>query len=253
MSSLPFKDKVQARAHRRGTELELWHKWKAGDQNALADLFKSLTPLMKRTSMSFHGNLPEAYIDAVVKKHTLKALHTYDPKSAQLNTHIMHRMNKVKRDVSQYQNPGRLAESSHWKVTNYQNVHSNLKEDLGRDPTHIEVAHAMSRLPDEVSPEEVKRIQSGTRRDLASVEGQNKWKPPEQQEMHSMLENLSHELSPVERKVLHMTFGMRGHSPSQAKDISNRMGITVGRVSQIKKDLYSKVEKHYGNRPASSY
>lgn len=247
-TSPQFKQKMAARAQRRDSEHALWSQWKAGDQTALPKLYTSLTPIIKRVSMNFRGNLPEAYIDATVKRHVLKALHTWDPSKAQLNTHIMHRMNKVKRDVSQYQNPGRLAESSHWTVTNYQHVHSNLREELGRDPTHLEVAHAMGK-----SPEEIGRLRSGTRRDLAAVEGQNMYQTPEHQQRQAMLEDFSKELAGPEQAVFHMTFGMAGHEPTQAKDIAQRLGLTPGRVSQIKGDIAHRFAQRYSAQTTPAY
>lgn len=243
-----FKQKVQGRAERRTREHQLWKQWKAGDQAALGELYHSLTPIVRRVSMGYRGNLPEAYIDASVKKHMLDALHTWDPKKSQMNTHIMHRMKKVTRDVTQYQNPGRLAEASHHHVTNFQNVHSNLREELGRDPTHAEVGQVMGKTPGEVA-----RLQSGTRRDLAAVEGQNMWKTPEPLQRNAMLEDFQHELDPLERSVFHMTFGMGGHEPTQAKDIAAKLGLSQGRVSQIKGDIAGRFSARYGARSTPAY
>lgn len=194
--------------------------------------------------MGFKGNLPPAYIDASVKKHMKKALETWDPEKAQMNTHIMHRMNKVKRDVSQYQNPSRLAEASHWNVVNFQNVQSNLQEEFGRPPSHDEIAKVMGSRPEEVA-----RLQSGTRRDLAAVEGQNMWQTPEHVQRQTMLEDFAHELTPVEKEIFHMTFGMAGHEPTQAKDIAARLGVTPGYVSQIKGDIAGRFSRRYVGRP----
>lgn len=246
--SAAFKAKIDGRAERRGHERQLWERWKGGDQAALGDLYHSLTPIVRRVSLNYRGNLPEAYVDAAVKRHMLKALHTWDPSKSQMNTHIMHRMKKVYRDVSQYQNPGRLAEASHGSVTNYQNVHSNLQEELGRDPTHQEVAHVMGTTPVEAS-----RLRSGTRRDLAAVEGQNMWKMPEEQHTHALLEDFQHELDPVDRTVLHMTFGMAGHEPTQAKDIAATLGLSPGRVSQIKGDIATRFSARHGARATPAY
>ena len=239
-----FNQKLDARKKRRDNEMQLWHAWKGGDEAALEPLFQSLTPLMKRHTMSFRGNLPESYVDAMVKKHTMDALHSYDPgANAQLNTHITHRLQKVKRDVAQYQNPGRLAEGSHWNVPFYEHTQANLQSDLGREPTHEEIGKAMDMRPDEVA-----RLASGTRRDLAAVEGQNRWKPDEKAQQQALLEDFSHELDPLEQRVLFMTFGMKGHPQAQAKEIAQTMGITPGRVSQLRQSIFEKFQKQHASR-----
>jgi DNA-directed RNA polymerase specialized sigma subunit len=248
-----FKAKVKARTDRTSRELDLWHRHKSGDPEAIGQLFQSLSPLLRRVSLNFRGNLPASYVEASVKKHALHAINTYDPsKGSQLNTHIMNRMNKVKRDVSQYQNPGRLAESSHWRVTNFQHVQANMANELGRQPTDHELAGALSTPDKPLDHREVARIRAGTRRDLAAVEGQNRWKPDEEYVQRTMLEDISYELDPLARGVLHMTFGMAGHNPAQARDIAGKLGLTPGRVSQIRREIARKVEQRYGHQSADA-
>lgn len=245
-----FAQKVQKRKARRDRETELWKSWRGGNEASLGELYDSLTPIIKRQTMSFKGNLPEAYIDAMVKKHVLHALNTWDPAKAQMNTHILNRMHKVKREVSQYQNPGRLAEASHWKVPAAQNVQANLTEELGRDPTREELAHALG-----TSTEEAHRLRAGTRRDLSAIEGQNRWVTPEADQQSALLRDFAQELPPLEQQVLYMVFGLEGHPELQAKDIASKLGLTPGRVSQIRRELADKVvqrglssraEKRYG-------
>jgi DNA-directed RNA polymerase specialized sigma subunit len=240
-------DKVQLRTQRKLQERQLWQQWKGGDQASLEPLFQSLSPLVRRISLNYQGNLPPAFVEAEVKKNVLRALHTYDPvgyPNVGLSTHIQNTTHKVKRELYKYQNPARLAEEGHLKVPSFQNVVSNLHEELGRPPTTPELARTLGE-----SPQEIERLRAGTRRDLAAVEGQFRWQPPEAMQQSTILENISHELNPMERQVLHMTFGMAGQPKLQAKEIAQHLGTTPSRISQVRRDIAGRVEQHYGRRP----
>lgn len=248
----PIADRLAGRTEKKEQERILWDRWKASgetDQQALAELFQSLAPLIRKISLNYQGNLPPAFIEGEVKKHVLNALKTYDPtrlgpsgQSIQMNTHIMTQTQKVLREIYRYQNPTRIAEESHLKVPTFQNITSNLQTQLGRPPTSLEIAREMN-----VGITEVERLRAGARRDLGAIEGGLKWKMNDDDRMKEILLLLQPELTDEQQQVLEYTFGLNGKPElKQAKQVAQRMGVTQARISQHKKKISEVLTRHFG-------
>jgi RNA polymerase sigma factor (sigma-70 family) len=243
---MSLADKVQAKVDAQNREIELWKKWKStGDQQALGELYKSLTPLLKRIGMQYQGNLPPDYIDGEVKRLTLEALKSYDPgRGAQLNTHVTNYVSqKMKRSVYPYQNPTRLAEESHIRIPTFQNVNSNLTDRLGRPPTDQELSRELG-----WPKKEIQRLRTGTRRDLSALPDTGSWQRKEDERMDEILELIRYELTPQEKDVLDYIFGRNGKPKLNANDIAKRMGISPGRVSQLRSSILTKMQTHFGGQ-----
>ncbi len=232
----------EERQTRRDRETELWKRWKyQGDQQALADLFESLRPLIKRIAMSYAGNLPQVSIEAKVKKWTLKALETWTPGVSQMNTWIQQYTQKVLRDVAKYQNLGRLPEASAFKVPSYLNMRANMTESLGREPTYGELADELK-----TTIAEIQRLESGTRKDLMHVEGTLLRPQDAKLREQEIIAHVMYELSPPEQAVMEMTFGIHGKREMTSAQIAAQLGIPVGRVNSYKHRIAGVVKKFYG-------
>lgn len=244
--TLSTPDKLVNRATRRDRETELWQRWMASgkqDQQALGELFQSLAPLIRKLSMSLQGNLPGAFIEGEIKKQTLKALETWNPALSQMNTHITNQATKVLREVYKFQNPTRLAEESHLKVPVFQNVRTNLREQLGYEPTSLDIAREMN-----IGVTEAQRLMAGARRDMSIVDGGAKWKPTEDQKMSEILDLIQYELNAQQRQVLERTFGrgtFAGQQQSTAQ-IAAAMGLPPTEISQLKNEIGAKIQHHFG-------
>jgi DNA-directed RNA polymerase specialized sigma subunit len=234
-----------SRAQRKQRELELWRQWKQTQSSqVLEELFKSLTPLLKKIALNYQGNLPPAFIEGEVKRQAFTALQTYqEGYGAALATHITNQCQQVLREIYKYQNPTRLAEETHIKVPSFQNVVQNLHENLGRPPTLLEMAREFK-----VPVGEARRLQAGMRRDLGAIEGGAQWKPSMERREEEILDLLYYQLNPQEQQVLEYLYGRNGKPQLVAKDIALRMGLTQARVSQIKSRIAQELEKHFGGQ-----
>lgn len=232
-----------ANQQRKAKEVELWQRWKNGDQTALQELFDSLRPLIKKLAAEMTGNLPPSSIEGKVKKQVLAAMETYQPGMSALSTHIVNYSRKVLRDVYKYQNVGRLPEATTIKVPGYVNMRANLTNALGREPTYGEIADELK-----TSVREVMRMESGTRKDLSHVEGMLMDTQSVAAKEKEILEHIYYELTPEEQRVYEMTFALNGHRHNLTnKDISAETGLPQAKVMQIKHKIASIVEKYYGH------
>jgi DNA-directed RNA polymerase specialized sigma subunit len=122
----------------------------------------------------------------------------------------------------------------------YQNVRENLAQQLGRPPTHTEIAQEMH-----LGVGEVRRLESGSRRDLAAVES-SLWVRPEAEKQSEVLDHVMYELTSQEQQVLEYVFGRNGKKTLPANEIAQKLGVTPARVSQMKKKIADIIEHHYG-------
>jgi DNA-directed RNA polymerase specialized sigma subunit len=232
---------LKQRSTQQNQELELWKRWKAGDQMALQELFVSLRPLIRKISNELQGNLPPNSIEAKVKREVLSALETYDPNmGVKLSTHIVSRSRKVLREVYKYQNVGRLPEATTIKIPTYVNLHSNMMEQFGREPTYGEIAKEMG-----TSVGEVRRLETGLRRDLSSISGEGSMRSSKTDKEKEILEHIYYELIPQEQQVLEHTFGLNNKQVLDSRSMAMRLGISAARISQIKAKIAKIVDRYY--------
>lgn len=212
-----------------------------GNQQTLGLLFQSLAPIIRKITLNYSGNLPQMFIEGEVKKNVLIALQSWDPNKAQMNTHIQNQCQKVLREIYKVQAPARLAEESHLKVPAFQHVQANLSEQFGRPPTPLEIAREM-----QIGVNEVRRLQTGARKNLGAIEGAGSFKMSEKDRQNEVLDLIQYELTTQEQQVLNFSFGLHGSPALSSKDIAARMGLTAPRISQIRSRIHEVLQHHFG-------
>lgn len=243
--SLRQPDICGARVERQTRELTLWQRYKAGDPTALGELLVSLRPLIQGITLEFTGNLPQAFVEAEVKKQTIAALDTFNLAfNVKLSTHITNYCRKVLREVYRYQNAARLPEATTIKVPAFQTLKANLEADLGHAPTFGEMADTLK-----ISVGEVMRLDRGIRRDLTLVEGMHRETgQSEADREHEILEHIIYELTTQEQQVFEYTFGLNGRQKMNTARIAQVMSLPVAHVSKMKHHIAEVVERFYGHR-----
>ncbi len=147
----------------KSTDLEFFERWKkTKSKDDLGRLVGQFQPLMFKQVKRLSGSVPQSALSAEAKKQTIIALETYDPgKGASLSTHVYHRLNKLKRINSKYQNAVRLPENQHFSFAEFNNSVERLKESLNREPTDAELAADLG-----WAKKEVKRLRERLYSDL---------------------------------------------------------------------------------------
>lgn len=152
--------------NRKEKEFELWQDWALNKNKRSRDeLINSLSPLLNKEVNKYTSSpLPRPALETEARILATKALDSYDPNKAQLNTHVMNNLKHLQRYVLTYQNIGKIPEHRGIAIGKYQSTFDNLTEDLNREPTEVELADALG-----WNPKEVERMQSELRRDLNIV------------------------------------------------------------------------------------
>ena len=149
-------------------ELELWKQWKeTGDTEPLTELLTSMQPLLRQSVNKYKASpLPIYALEAVARDLAVKAFETYDPTKAQLNTHTVNHLKHLQRYVLNYQNIGKIPETRGVKISRYQNVKTQLTDDLKRAPNFAELSDEL-----QWNLAEVERMELELRSDLDLREG----------------------------------------------------------------------------------
>lgn len=144
-------------------ELELWKSWKTTKKpEYMNQLLASLDPLIQREVNVFKTSpLPTEAIKLRALIISKNAIEEYDPNKSQLNTHLINNLRKLNRYIYENQNIGKIPEHRILKITQYKHVKDQLKDQLNREPTIMEIADDM-KLPFN----EVERLEQELRSDL---------------------------------------------------------------------------------------
>jgi DNA-directed RNA polymerase sigma subunit (sigma70/sigma32) len=229
-------------------ELFLWKKWKkTGEPGYMNTLITSLDPYIQSHVNKFSTvPIPRTALESQAKLLALKALQTYDPKrGTQINTHLGHELKHLNRYVIEYQNVGKIPENRGLAISKFQNIKSNLTEDLEREPTVVELADSL-----QWSPAEVERMQNELRSDILITQGKEEaffdTTYNKSDKERDIVEFVYYQSAPDEKKVLEYTFGLGGNPKLTVAEMAMRLNKTPAEIRTISKNLHKIIEDASG-------
>lgn len=233
----------------KNKEIELFNRYKAGDQQAKMELVTSLTPLIISQTNKFAGSgLPQIAVKLEGQKLALQAIDTYDPTKSQLNTHVTNYLQKLSRFVTNYQNVGHIPEPRALMIGKYKTIYSNLESDKGREPSLFEVADAM-----QVSPIEIERLQVELRKDLSTSiisedddgTGFYEYVSPMgyDPKTKEAIDFVYFDSDSTDKKILEYTLGLYGNQKRKAKEIATLLNINEIELKNRKLKLAKQIKE----------
>jgi len=229
-------------------ELELYERYRTGDEYAKKELLSSLEPLIRKQVNKFQNSgLPEFAIRAEGYKLASGAIDSYDPKQSQLNTHVTNYLKKLSRFVTNYQNVGHIPEPRALMIGKYNTIYSNLEADKGREPTALELADAM-----QVPPAEIERLQTELRADLSLTLEEDEddigfysfvREETVNPQVKQAIETVYFEADPVDKKILEYHFGLYGTPKLISKDIAMRLNLRDAELKKRKTALAEQIKE----------
>jgi len=230
-------------------EMTLFHQWKqTGDKIYFQGLYNSMRPLIESAAKkaSYGSNLPQSAHRIYAAQNMLDALRTYDPsKGVALQSHIYGAVHqKAKRLNYLYQNLGQIPEPRAMLVGRYQTELDNLKEDLGREPSAVEISDRLV-----IGLKDVERLQKEIHKDLSTsgLEEEIISMSPAEEETLSLL---YYDLNTDQQIVYDYVFGKHG-KPMLGKvsgkidyaTISTRTGFSQSKIRSVFAQIRTKLEK----------
>jgi DNA-directed RNA polymerase sigma subunit (sigma70/sigma32) len=229
-------------------ELKLWKKWhRTKDPALLTELLTSMDPYLQSHVNKFTASpLPRPALESQARILATKAFHTYKPNmGAALNTHLGHELKHLTRYVLEYQNVGKIPENRGIAISRYKNVKANLTDELGREPTTLEVADAL-----QWSVAEVERMQTELRQDLDIIQGKEEaffdvgYNLTDR--THEIMMFVYYSVSPEEQKILEYSFGIGGSPRLSVDEMAMRLNKTPAQVRDMRQELARKIKEAGG-------
>lgn len=232
-------------------DLRLWHIW---DQSGrapehLSPLMKRYEPLLARKARDWKAPAvsPEAF-GAELQRQFIQAAHTFDPsRGVAFNTHLQTRLPKAQRYNSRYQNVGYIPEGQSMNIGPLDRAHEELLDELGRAPTHAEIASRMG-LPEH----KVTALLKARRKDIPQTnrEGVSDYMigstTSREMDVIRIMQARPHEyFTPDEVKVFNHVYGVGGAKKiTDTTGLASQLGISQPKVSRLKTSIADKVKKN---------
>jgi DNA-directed RNA polymerase specialized sigma subunit len=253
-----LEEQEKLATERRQEDIRIWQQWKAEPTPENLDpLLDRFEPTIRQQMRYLGGakRVRASGLESDLYDHAIKAFQTYDPSKAALNTHVTNRLKKGIRFVQMHQNMARIPEEKTGLIRPIQLSMEELKEDLGRDPFHHEIAEHLNqqgyglrgksgRQP--ITPGLVKEVVTSQRRDIMSSAFETDPTPQAIMRQREQLPLVRFALQkPEEREVFDYLHGMNGKPQiDRMGDIAKRMGKSPSQVSRYHSSIKGVMRKY---------
>ena len=254
LSKVAFVDQAaKTLSEKRQKEKELLNGFlKDPSKETFMPLYTSYKPLIIRAAeKNMRGStIPRAAHMALAAQSFLDATRTFDPKrGANFTTHMFNTVfEKGKRLNLKYQNIGYIPESRATKYQAYQTALHLLREELGREPSSIEIADESG-----ISVAEIEKLRKEVTRDLIAHEHlvNRGLGFAQSDKAMQVARDLMHSLEPKHALVLEYIVGLNG-KPSLVKKsgksdipaIAKATGLGLNDVRSARKTIKRKYQEY---------
>jgi DNA-directed RNA polymerase specialized sigma subunit len=207
-------------------------------------LLTHLDPIIG-SSINRYAGKDDPLIRGRARRMAMDAIRTYDPKrGVRLTTHVTNHLMGLRRASRQQSQFLRVPERASMEQAYLQRMEAELTEDLGREPSAIELAdhsglpvHKIARLRRYVPG----AIESSLPEDIGTS---NRFDPQDRE--LRIAEILHHELPPRDQKILEWSIGLHGSPKISNQEIASKLNVTPGAISQRKAILQKKLDTMVG-------
>lgn len=238
-------------------ELYLWQQWKENDHKPelLDPLLSSLQPVIAKQVRVFNRGvpIPERVLQSVANDRAAEALRAFNPARAggsALSSWVVTNLKGMNRYVGQNQNMARITEERIQLYGPVRRATEQLRDELGRDPTEMEIAHRINESPDRVSRKRVTarsvRLLGQEKKDdlLASAEMNDPF-VSENARMREAMGLVRYDLSPDELQVWEYIRGLNGKPRlHRTVDIAKALKWSQSKVASTKTAIMKKLNPY---------
>jgi len=220
-----------------------WEQWRKNPTPKQLDpLLKRFDPLINQKVRQWKApNVQESALRAHMMGQAIKAFETYDPsRGASLNTHVGNRLKKSLRFVYRTQNLAAIPEPKTRLIGSINSAREQLKEDLGRDPTHLEIGQQLN-----ISAKMVKDVQKAQMKDVVGSSFESDPNPKASPRSQEVLSLLRPTLTPEEQEVFDHVFGYGGRQTiTSTNKLADKLGKSPSQVSRLKTGIIGKYNRY---------
>lgn len=218
-----------------------WQKKK--NKKEFSKIMDSLSPIINYevNRWTKGGTVPRSAIELQARSLVANSLHTYDPKKASVSTFVVNQMKPISRTVYSTQNLGKIPEARIAMIGSFKVAKNQLHNELGRDPSTVEIAEHMKLPIKTISllERELLSERSSTSLTDSLYSGKGDFHASE------LLENLYYSSGEPERVVLEHLTGLHGKKklPSMSS-IAKKTGLTAYQVRTSRETLKKTIGDH---------
>jgi RNA polymerase primary sigma factor len=225
----------------------VYDAWKADpNPKTSASLLKSIDRDIQR-GIRAHIGASNPLLYSKARRMALQAVNNYDPKQAKLGTHIVNRLQGLKRVSRQQQTAIRVPERLALERQRIDRARADLLDWYGRDPSLDELADetGLSSRRIEYIRKFGGEMAEGTAMTQRHAEDTPYMPSVVEQGSDPWVDIVYSSLSPPQQKILEWTLGMHGEPVLTNQQIAKRLGVTPGAISQRR----LKIQQELDNRP----
>jgi len=238
-------------------EVDLAEEIKDGSEAARVKLIRSNLRLVVKIAHDFKGlGLPLLDLISEGNIGLMRAVEKFDPsKGAKLSSYAAWWIKQsMRRALANQSRTIRIPVQSATKISKIQNARTQLREELGREPTNGEIAEIVNLTERTVSGlrlgktttislhDPIQQGEEGEFRDI--IPDESSTSPDEvvqdDETLHHMLKLVSF-LDQRERSILQLRFGLDGERPHTLEEVSRIIGRTRERIRQIQNQALEKL------------
>jgi DNA-directed RNA polymerase specialized sigma subunit len=176
------------------------------------------------------------------KALAIGAFKTYDPARAKLKTHLFSQMQGLRRMAAKEEQSVSIPEQILLDQGHLREAEGKLRDELGRDPSDIELADHVGLSPKRISYlRSVKPTLSEGKLTTIDEEGSSMSIPSvelskdEQEKINKAWQDFIYaDLHPTDQLIMEHTLGLHGKKVLSNKDIARKLALSPGAISQRK-------------------
>jgi len=231
------------------TAFKAWKAQPAPDTNT--KLLATVQPVIDTALSSYSGAQVSPTMRSRAKLMALRALETYDPQRGNVRTHLLSQLQSLRRATAKEQNIIAIPEQVGLDYQRLTESENELRDQLGRDPTDVELAdHTM------LSPRRIKKIRAfhqpvaegSTIQETADENedgGTASTIPGSNRAADAWMNFVYDDLGPTDKLIMDMTLGRNGRRRTSTQEIARRLNVTPGAVSQRAAKIQAMLDKRF--------
>lgn len=210
--------------------------------DTLGSVIHAHLPDIRKNLMIYKGSLAPELLESEGKKLAIQAIKSYNPQAgASLKTHIVNHLQRLHRITQSRARAFRMPEELQQQVSNYQDVYSELSEELGREPTVSEISHKM-KWP-------IAKVQRLRKQFVSELpEGAQSYEAGLQSNMplDDRLVYVYHDLAPRDQLIFEHLTGFGGRPLKKKSEIAKILGVSPAVITQRSVHIHNKIKDAYG-------
>jgi DNA-directed RNA polymerase specialized sigma subunit len=249
--ALSEREKTAAKRHQQ--DLETWQQWSANrtpeNTNALMRRFE---PVFRSTERQHRApNVTPVSFRTNMMTNAAKAFENYDPnKGTVLRTHVQNMLRKSITFNQRHQNFARLSSGMSEMIGPIDRATDALRDELGREPTHVEVATYVNAHPDlikrrrRLTGKKVGEIHTLRRADVFDAGFESDPTVRQASRAQEVLGLLPQELTAEEKQVFNHLYGHGVPAITSTSVLAKKLGKSQSSISRIRTSIQAKFKRH---------